>query len=174
MPDLITHAALGFLWKRASGKPHIASFVAGNLLPDLLSRLPAMSLNALRDRGLPLPDAAMYLTGPLHMPVGMLLSSYALAFLFPEAERRAVFANLLGGMGLHLAVDLTQFHYGVGCALFYPFTARTYELGWIGSEDTVFFALPLALLTALLWAPRLKRRAAAARAAAAPTEAPEP
>ena len=32
--------------------------------------------------------------------------------------------------------------------LFYPMTKKTFELGWIGSEATVFIAIPALLISA--------------------------
>lgn len=153
MPDLLTHAASALLWKAATRGPHVASFVAGSLLPDLLSRVPSIALTMVDQRLMRLPDTLLYITGPLHMPVGMALSAYGLSLLFDEAQRRAVARGLMGGMLLHLALDLTQFHYGVGYSLLYPLTKKTFELGWIGSEATVFIAVPALLLSiaALRW-----------------------
>lgn len=156
MPDLITHGCIGLLWKGRPQSQHVASFVAGNLLPDLLARVPSMGLNLLRDRGLPISDVALYIWGPFHMPVGMALSAYMLSFLTPEQGRGAVFRSLLGGMLLHLGTDMLQYHYGVGYLLFYPFWRRSFEFGVIGSEDSVYLAPLLVVLTGWVWWRRAK------------------
>ena len=67
----------------------------------------------------------------------MLLSSTGLALLFPEAHRRQVLIALLGGMALHMGLDLLQDHLGQGYLLGFPFVRGSFELGWIGSEATV-------------------------------------
>lgn len=156
MADLITHGALALLWKAGSRGPHVPSFVAGNLLPDLLSRLPSLALNRLQDRWRWIPDELIYLWGPLHMPAGMLLSGALLAFLFPAEARGGIARALLAGMAMHLGVDLLQYHFGVGYALLFPFSRKTWEIGVLGSEDTVFAAPVLAVLAAMAW--RWRRR----------------
>ncbi len=138
---------------------HLASFVAGNVLPDLLARLPAEAFILVQKAGLPVPPVLLHGWGPLHIPSGMLLASLALCLLFPRDQQRAVFANLLGGMLLHLAVDVLQDHAGAGYLLLFPFSTAPYELGWIGSEATVFIA-PLMALAALAawWGPLQRAR----------------
>lgn len=148
MADLITHTCVALLWKAGARGRRVAVFVAGTCAPDLLSRVPSMSLTWLR-WGVPeIPEWLVYLWGPLHMPAGMVASSFLLSFVFPEAGRREVFRNLLSGAFLHLAVDLLQHHFGVGYLLFFPCSLWDFEFGLIGSEDTVLlvpFLLPLTL-----------------------------
>jgi hypothetical protein len=151
MADLITHTCTALLWKAASRKPHVAIFVAGTCAPDLFGRVPTMGLTAIRPTFPWIPEWAIYAWAPLHMPFGILLASYLLSFLFPEASRRVAFTNLIGGGLLHMAVDLLQFHFGVGYLLLFPFSFWDFELGWIGSETTVLIVpvlLPFTLLVA--------------------------
>lgn len=168
MADLITHTCAAVLCKALPGRPHAAIFVAGTCAPDLFGRVPAMGLTVLRWKLPWIPEWLVYVWGPLHMPVGILLASYALAFLFPEAQRRVAFTNLLGGGLLHIAVDLLQSHFGVGYLLLFPFSLWDFELGWIGSEDTVLivpFLLPLTLAVGW-WRWRPRAVAGAARTSA--------
>ncbi|MDP6933535.1 MAG: hypothetical protein QGG40_11495, partial [Myxococcota bacterium] len=44
--------------------------------------------------------------------------------------------------------------HGVGYMLLYPVFDGQFELGWIGSETTVFVAPVLALVTIWVWVPR--------------------
>jgi hypothetical protein len=146
--DLITHACVAVLAKAATRPKHVAIFVAGTCLPDLLGRVPAMGLTVARWSLPAIPEWSIYVWTPFHMPVGVVLSSFAGAFAFAPALRRAAFWNLLGGGMLHMAVDLVQRHFGVGYLLLFPFSTWDFELGWIGSEDTVLivpFLLPLTL-----------------------------
>ena len=153
MADLITHAAVGYLLCSAhpSARRHAAPVVAGCVLPDLLSRLPSLTLRLIHDHLRPLPEVLLYIWEPVHMPLGMVLLSYGLAQLFPPAERRAVGWALLAGMGLHLGLDLLQDHLGVGYMLLFPLSTEVYELGLIGSESTVPLAPVLGLLALLRW-----------------------
>jgi hypothetical protein len=149
LADLITHAALAVLVKARRGSTHTPAFLAGTLLPDLLGRVPGLTVLFLRGRGLPLPDALAYLWEPFHLPLGMALVAYLLSRMAPPELRAGVGRNLLGGGALHLAVDLLQRHLGTGYMIFFPFSTVQVELGWLGSEDTVFLAPPLALAAAL-------------------------
>lgn len=152
MADLITHAATALLWRAWRPGPHLPAFVAGSLLPDLLARVPAIGLTRLHDRmGVPVPELLINLWLPLHLPAGMLLSSYVLAQLFEEGARKGIFRALLAGQALHLLVDLLQYHTTGGYMLLYPLSTWSFELGILGSEDTVYLAPPLAALTAVVW-----------------------
>lgn len=147
MADLITHACTAVLWKAGTGNRRTRTFVAGTLLPDLLARAPAMALSRLNAVFEPLPDALVYMWAPLHLPVGMLPAAVGLSLLSPPDQRRETVANLLGGMVLHLAVDLLQAHYTPGYRIFFPLSDVGVELGLIGSEDTVRFAPILVAVT---------------------------
>jgi len=156
--DLFTHSCTAVLYKAAADRQGtalkdgtLAVFVAGTCLPDFLGRVPPMALTEAR-WSLPwIPEWTVYLWGPLHMPSGILVTSYLLSFFFPEPGRARVFRNLLGGGLLHMAVDVLQHHFGVGYLLLFPFSLWDYEAGVIGSETTVLivpFLLPLTLLVA--------------------------
>ena len=98
-----------------------------------------------------IPEWTIYVWSPFHMPIGVLASSALIAFFFPEDRRRTAFGWLVAGGLLHLAVDLLQRHFGVGYLLLFPFSWMDFEIGWIGSEDTVRivpFLVPLTLLVA--------------------------
>jgi len=131
--------------------------VLGTCLPDLLGRVPSMALTWLRWSVPAIPEWLVYLWAPLHMPVGIVLSSYALSFLFPQVGRRTTFLDLLGGGLLHMAVDVLQRHFGVGYLLFFPFSWWDFELGWIGSEDTVRIVPLLVPITLAVMGWRRKR-----------------
>lgn len=151
MADLVTHLATGLLLKAATRGNHVAALLVGTVLPDLLGRVPGMAVAALRQRGLGLPEAWVYVSEVCHMPAGMVASSLLVASLFVGAERRDVRRNLLGGAFLHLGVDLTQHHLGVGYLLWFPFARGDFELGWIGAEATTPWALPLFAVSAAVW-----------------------
>lgn len=161
MPDLITHAAAVLLpaWliggrRELRGLPLL---VAGTLLPDVLSRVPAILTGELHNRLHPLPAPLLYGFDPLHQPVGMALAALGLGALMPPAGRGRATGLLWAGMMLHLLLDLFQFHEGAGHLLLFPFSERTFEIGLFGSEASVFVAGPLALLCLLVGG--LRRRA---------------
>ena len=156
MADLISHASVAVLAKAGTRWSMAPVFVAGTLAPDLLSRAPAIALGWVHRNLVTLPDVMTYGWDPLHQPLGMLIAAYGLTLLFQAEERRSVFLNIVGGMSLHLALDLLQHHFGVGYLLAFPFSHWHFELAWIGSEDTVLAAPILAILA--VWAWRVQNR----------------
>ena len=148
--DLVTHGAAAVLLKGGMGWRYTAVFVAGTLMPDVFSRVPAIALGWVHVHLIPLPVQAMTLWQPLHQPLGMLLMAYLLCHFFEARHRESIFWNLLGGMAFHLGLDLLQDHHGVGYQLAFPFSENVWELGLIGSEATVPIAVPLALIAFLV------------------------
>jgi len=138
--DLLTHGAAAVLVKASTRWRMVPVFVAGTLAPDMLSRAPAIGLGLVHRHITELPPALTYGWDPMHQPVGMVVLAYFLAMLFSEESRRSVFWNLLGGMALHLGLDMLQDHQGVGYLLAYPFSNFIFEFGWVGSEDSVYLA----------------------------------
>ena len=93
-----------------------------------------------------MPSVATHGWEPMHQPVGLVVLAYLLCMFVPELIRLAVFWNLLGGMVLHMALDLLQNHHGVGYMLVFPFSTWGFEFACIGSEATVWVAPFLAFL----------------------------
>ena len=157
MADLVTHSALAVILKASTRGPFTAVFVLGTVLPDVCSRVPAISLGYVHVHIVQLPSVATQAWQPLHQPIGMLVLAYLVAMMFQESVRRQVFANVLGGMALHLFVDLLQDHHGAGYLVGFPLWTESFEFGVIGSEATVWWAVPLAIAA---WAlTRIRRRA---------------
>ena len=155
MPDLITHACagllLGFALVRRRPAPGLTLFVAGNLLPDLLTRVPAILAGEIDARLFSLPSLLLYGWEPMHQPIGMALAAAGLSLLLPPQGRGRSFLALYAGMLLHLWMDMFQFHEGAGHMLFFPFWSQPFEIGWFSSEASVLVAGPLALVTAGAW-----------------------
>jgi hypothetical protein len=164
--DGVTHLASAYLLRAPAGGRHVPVFVLGAVLPDLVSRVPALAAEEAVRQGVPVPQALVWCWTPLHLPAGILLVSLLLPFLFAEEERPAVCCALLGGGALHVALDLLQRHVGLGYLLLFPFSSRDFEVGLLGSEATVWAAPLLAAAAALLWG--FRRRAAARRAGDVP------
>jgi hypothetical protein len=141
--DLITHAAVAVIVKAGTGWRMPAVFVAGTVLPDVASRVPAISLGYIHVHLAPIPEWLLFAWEPMHQPLGMTLLAYLVSLFFRVSVRPLVFLNLLGGMALHLALDVLQSHHGAGYMLGFPFGTQAFELGWIGSEATVPLAVPL-------------------------------
>ena len=158
--DLITHWSLAVLLKAGTGWRNVPYFVAGTLLPDFMARVPPLVVELLSRPFGGAPPWASYVWVPMHLPAGMVVLSAVLCLLCPVHLRRAVFANLLGGMALHLGIDLLQDHQGVGYQLFFPLWGRPFEFGVVGSEDSVVVAPVLGLMALGVWW-RRRRRASA-------------
>lgn len=152
MADLLTHVAVGHILKRLSPQPsHPVLFALGNAAPDLIGRAPGLALYGLETvLKQDMPYSITLGFDAFHMPVSYTLSCLLLAWLLPRAWRRVVFLNLLLGGYLHFVVDLMQTHMDGGYRLFFPFSWVDFELGWIGSEDSLYLALPLTLLAGLV------------------------
>ncbi len=150
MPDLFTHLASArvpgaFLRDRRLQ----AIFILGSFLPDIASKTLYWVAWANSD-----------FLEPFHSLPGLLLACYGAALFVEESLRKPAFAALYGGAVLHVAVDLIKDNLGTGsAALFYPFSARGYELGWMDWEDTILL-LPIdaAVLILVLALERRSRR----------------
>ena len=144
--DLITHGAVAVLVKASSRGAMPAVFVLGTVMPDLCARVPAIGLGYIHVHLMELPAWMTYGWQPLHQPVGMALMAYLTAMVFVQSQRAAVFWNVIAGMALHLFVDSLQNHHGAGYLLGFPFWEGTFEFALMGSEATVWWAVPLALV----------------------------
>jgi hypothetical protein len=155
MADVVTHLCSGLLGEAASPAGPLRRwapvFVAGTVLPDLLSRAPATLLGLVHSHLQPLHPMLLYCWNPLHLPMGILLYSLLLALLFPASQRRPALGALLAGGALHVAIDLGQRHVGLGYPLLVPFSSRDFELGLMSSEATVPWAPWIAAATLVLW-----------------------
>ena len=154
MADLVTHLCSGLLVSGALAPRRAGVLTMGALLPDLGSRMPALALEALVRMGIPVPEVAIHPWAVLHMPLGTMLGCALLAGLFPEQRRVGVFGWMVLGAAIHYGLDLLQDHHGCGYFLAFPATTSRWELGLIGSEQTVVWAPWLALATAVVWSLR--------------------
>jgi hypothetical protein len=171
MPDLMTHLAVSYLVKRAvSPRKHMVPFLLGSTLPDILSYLPLMFTVAgpplLTGIGSPasetLPTWVKHIPDlfyPFHGIFTFLVLSCLAAFLFPARGRSGVFWNILLGGLLHLFMDLLQVNHNEIGYLLFPFSWRSYSLGWIETESSLR-ALPFlgAAVLAVLLYDRSKRK----------------
>ncbi len=160
MADLVTHASVVLLPGAFVRSRSLPLLLIGTVLPDGLGRALPLALEQLLHRGWPIPEALLWPLSALHSPLGVAMWAAVGALLFVREERRLALTALLAGAALHLAVDVLQDHHGQGYALLAPLSWTTFELGWIGSEATVPWALPLLAASAAAWGARL----AAARA----------
>lgn len=157
MPDPLFHLCTALLPKALFGPRHTGAFVLGSLLPDLGSRLPGLALERLAVLGVPVPELLLNLWGVLHVPTGAGLAAVILAYAFHESERNAALAWIVSGVAIHLAVDTLQFHLDGGYPLLFPFSLRNFQIGVMGSEATVPWSAPLALISLVAWSIRIRR-----------------
>ncbi len=156
MADLVTHLCTVLLPAGILGYRRVGPAAVGVALPDLLARVVPLGLVELVKAGIPLPEAVVAGWGVLHEPIPLALAGFVLVGAVVARERREAGIGLAIGAVLHLAVDLLQDHHGRGYFLLAPFSIGRYELGLIGSEATVGVAPWLALVTAVVWAARLR------------------
>lgn len=159
MADLVTHACTALLPGAVFRTRGVGVVALGAVLPDLAGRVIPLGLDLVGRHGAPLPEWATWPWTALHEPIGWSLTCGLLALAFVDGQRRRAFGLLALGCTLHTLVDLLQDHHGEGYLLLAPLSVRRFELGWIGSEATVPWALPLLAATGLAWVPASVERA---------------
>lgn len=136
MPDLFFHFSTSYLltrWKKM--EPFSISFILGSILPDLPTRALDIALSPFR-----VEKGWFFLT--YHTPIGLILFSYLLSFLFEEKIRILVFGGILGGSVFHLFLDSLQesFYYS-NDFVFFPFSFRTFSLNLFYYNDTSYLSI---------------------------------
>lgn len=162
MADFLTHLVSALLPAALCRRVPVGPFALGAVLPDLGSRVPSLALEALRRGGVSVPEVLSHPFSVFHTPLGGIAAVILISSAVVEEQRRRARRWMLAGLGLHWALDLVQNHYGNGYMLLFPFSTWDWELGWVGAEATVPYAPALALVTALAWAWRLRRRTVSA------------
>ena len=151
MPDLITHSCVAYGLSVLCRNRWHSPVVVGALMPDVLSRVPSMVLSHLRTLEPAIPLWAIDMWGPLHLPVGMCISSAILASLWAKGLWWRIFWLSLMGQASHLIIDLGQDHVTGGYALGFPIWNTPVELGWYGTEASVWLAPILLLAVVTHW-----------------------
>ena len=149
MPDLITHSCVAYGLSVLCQNRWHSPVVVGALMPDILSRVPAMIFSFVRSHEPELPMWLIDMWGPLHLPAGMVISSLMLSMLWTDSLRMRIFGLSLLGQFSHLLIDMGQHHVAGGYALGFPIWNTPFELGIYGTESSVWIAPIL-----LLWAYR--------------------
>jgi hypothetical protein len=145
MPDLITHACVGYFASVLFKNKWHTPVVVGAILPDVLSRVPSMVFAFLRTHLSFIPIDLLYIWSPLHFPVGVLLSSLIFAMLWEPEKRRHFFGACLLGQISHLLIDLGQHHISGGYPLGFPVWNTPIEFGLYGTEASIWIA-PILLI----------------------------
>lgn len=154
MADLVTHLCTGALPAALLAPRAVVPLVVGATMPDITGRAPQMALAMLE---VPLPDRLLWAFDVAHQPVPQTLLAGLFALCFAPKDQGRVFGWTLAGVVLHFLLDVLQDHHGHGYYLWFPFTNGRWELGWIGSEATVFWAPWVLGVTVLVWGVRLVR-----------------
>ena len=151
MPDLITHSCVAYGLSVICRNDWHSPVVVGALMPDILSRVPSMVLSYSRTIYPSIPLWVVDIWGPLHLPVGMCISSAILAVCWTKALYARVFWLSLLGQFSHLLFDVGQAHITGGYALGFPFWNTPIELGWYSTEASVWIAPILLLFSVRHW-----------------------
>ncbi|MDZ7360266.1 MAG: hypothetical protein ONB46_06005 [candidate division KSB1 bacterium] len=140
MPDLLTHSAAAYLASRRwFPRPAAILFIAGTMLPDVLSRPFYIIFPILH-----------WWVMPLHTPIGILIVCWIITGFFRAEDRKIVFIALLAGAALHFLLDAPQKHLVAGYFWLFPFSWTTYEWGWWWSEDSIQLVPMIILLVAFI------------------------
>ncbi len=127
MPDLVTHVMAGYglqrgLWPRLS-----PWFLAGAVLPDILTRPFTI-----------IWPGSFWWTMPLHTPMGLLFVCAAIALVCKPGISGSVFLNLGAGVLVHLFLDLFQAHLAGSYYLLFPFSWRSVEVNLMWPETSLY------------------------------------
>ena len=147
MPDLLTHAATGYLLGRCySADNRLALLVFGSVLPDLLTRVPEIALQ----RFLNLPVGHFF--AAFHTPTALVVTCYGLSFLFDETRRRLTFVLLLLGALFHVVLDLMQEQFYRGKYMpYFPFNMDTVQWSLFHIHASLLGTPVLLVLVIWLW-----------------------
>ena len=145
MPDLIVHAAAGYLAGRWL-KVLAPAAVAGALIPDLLRAFGIVS------------DLAWPYTGTLHEPLPVLLACVLVSRLFVPGWRKSALIGLGLGAASHLILDILQDHLGWGYFPLFPLSRGSFECAILPPEGH-FWAGP-ALVALCVLVAKIHRRPA--------------
>ena len=135
MPDCFTHVVFGLLLCEVFTIKHKSLVILGCLLPDIGNLL-----------NLLLNYKFSWFLQPLSTPIGVILLSASIGFLFNIEYKRAVSLLLLGA-GSHLILDFTVRRFEEGILFLFPFSWRQYNFGLYWPEQ---FYLPLLFSIILL------------------------
>ena len=141
VPDAITHLAVGFIASDLRGYDK-AVFLLGSMLPDakVLSSLLAPFL----------ADQARYaLFYAFDAPVVSIPLALVVSSLF--RDRMKVFVYTLYAILLHLGLDLVQYKFGGGVALFHPASPARFSAGLFWQDSWIPTVVAVMAVVILVW-----------------------
>ncbi len=147
MPDLLTHAASGYLIGRGFYSDHrVALIVFGSILPDLMTRVPGIILQ----RFLEFPVAHFF--GAFHTPVALAVACYLISFLFAQLHRQTSFLLMLAGALLHFVLDLMQEQFYQPIYMpWFPFSFQAMQWSWFHIHASLLVTPILLIVILWLW-----------------------
>ena len=143
MPDLMTHLLAPYTMGRLAlkSRQRLALLCAGAVLPDLLSRVPAIVLGQTQ---------VAWVFSAFHTPVGVLVFCLGAVFAFPREMRRLALGWLLAGSGVHFLLDLLQKTVLAGNYYwFFPFSFKQFQVELFWPDQSVY-AIPALLALAVI------------------------
>lgn len=138
MPDCFTHVVFGLFLCEVFRVKYKSLVILGCLLPDIGNLI-----------NLVLNYQLFWLFQPLSTPIGVILLSTSIGFLFNIEYKRAVSLLLLGASS-HVLLDFTVRRFEEGILLLFPFSWKYYNLGNFGLFWPEQFYLPLLVSIILL------------------------
>jgi len=141
MPDLITHCLASRIILLGRLKKYLLLFALGTILPDVLSRVPVLFMAGCY--------RCAWAFTVLHSPLPLILFVLLLSLLF--TNKKQAFFSLFFGMVLHLGLDSLQKHISESYYWFFPFSFKTAEFGLFYPETSLYFILPLLLISLLIY-----------------------
>lgn len=153
MPDLITHFAAAYIMKIPRGWARFrVPFYLGAILPDILTRSFVIIY--------PPSDYVVY---SIHTPIVSAVVCLLIAQFFEKEIRPGVRTNLLLGITLHFGLDILQRHVIVPYFWLFPFSWKTFELGFFWPEESLrliplWLALVITIEVVIQIQKRIKKR----------------
>lgn len=142
MPDLVTHSLVSRILLFGKRKKYLLFFLIGAILPDLVSRIPALFFARCY--------RCSWFVSVMHTPVVLIFCVLLISMFFRKPK--VIFTSLILGVFSHLFLDAFQQHLGGGYYWFFPFSFVALEFGWFWPETCLYFILPLTLLTLVVYA----------------------
>lgn len=140
MPDLISHAIIGFLICELLNLRPKSLVVLGAVMPDLLLKWELLHTI------FPIGDRLYWFLMPLHTPVGLLLATFIIIHFFNYSKGKT-FLLITSGWLSHILSDLIfNKHFYDGNFLLFPFSWVSFEIGMVWAEEFYLVLIPLLII----------------------------
>ena len=146
MPDLLTHVVVALILVKLFSIKKKSLVLLGAVLPDIMYKL---SLLGFFFR---IPEN-IFQFGllPFHSPIGLMIVTIFLAFLFKYPRLKTIALVSLGWVS-HLLLDMTNKHYLIKQTyLMLPFSYESIEFGWFWQDEYLLLIVSSIVILAIIY-----------------------